>query len=159
MCWCDFNLSKAVIKEFKTPKFTPDLPHLRYSWSNTTTYQLSYLGTGVILTLLSALPSLPHLPLLTYLITDKALKLSLLYSLRALFPTHCCSFHSFQDLIVITWFVSISSYWILSTWSAFFFFLPHHVAWGILVPRPRIKPASPTVAAQSLNPWTTREVP
>ena len=47
----------------------------------------------------------------------------------------------------------------------FFFFLIyylfrlHHVAWGILDPRPGIKLSSPAVEVQSLNPWTTREVP
>ena len=34
-----------------------------------------------------------------------------------------------------------------------------HVACGILVPRPGIKPMSPALEAQSLNHWTTREVP
>ena len=39
------------------------------------------------------------------------------------------------------------------------FFLVHHMACGILVPRPGIKPASPAVEAWSLNHMTTREVP
>ena len=34
-----------------------------------------------------------------------------------------------------------------------------HVAGGILVPRPGIKPMSPALEAQSPNHWTTREVP
>ena len=33
------------------------------------------------------------------------------------------------------------------------------VACGILVPRPGIKPVPPAVEAQSLNHWTSREVP
>ena len=33
------------------------------------------------------------------------------------------------------------------------------MAGGILVPRPRIKPTPPAVEVQSLNHWTTREVP
>ena len=35
----------------------------------------------------------------------------------------------------------------------------HHVACGILVPRPGIEPVSTAVEAPSLNPWTAREVP
>ena len=35
----------------------------------------------------------------------------------------------------------------------------YHVACGILVPRPGIKPTPPTVEAWSLNHWTAREVP
>ena len=31
-------------------------------------------------------------------------------------------------------------------------------AYGILVPRPRIKPMCPAVEVQSLNYWTTREI-
>ena len=41
----------------------------------------------------------------------------------------------------------------------FFFFLPCREARRILVPRPGIEPAPPAVEAQSLNCWTTREVP
>ena len=42
----------------------------------------------------------------------------------------------------------------------FFFFWPHCVARGILVPRPGIEPAR-TAAVKALNPnhWTTREFP
>ena len=36
---------------------------------------------------------------------------------------------------------------------------PCHLAGGILVPRPGIKPVLPALEAQSLNHWTTREVP
>ena len=41
----------------------------------------------------------------------------------------------------------------------FFFFWRHHIACGILVPQPGIEPAPPALEAQSLNHWTTREVP
>ena len=40
-----------------------------------------------------------------------------------------------------------------------FFFWPRHVACGILVPWPGIKPGPPAVKARSPNHWTTREVP
>ena len=39
------------------------------------------------------------------------------------------------------------------------FLWPHHTAYGILVPWPGFEPVPPTVEAQSLNHWTTREVP
>ena len=41
----------------------------------------------------------------------------------------------------------------------FFSFRPHHLACGILVPRPEIKPWPPAVEARSLNRWTASEVP
>ena len=41
----------------------------------------------------------------------------------------------------------------------FFNFWLHHVACGILVPRPGIKPAPPALETQSLNHWTARDVP
>ena len=40
-----------------------------------------------------------------------------------------------------------------------FFFRPCQVACGTLVPLPGIEPVPPAVEAQSLNHWTTREVP
>ena len=39
----------------------------------------------------------------------------------------------------------------------FFFFWPHQVACGILVPQPGIKPSLPALGAPSLNHWTARE--
>ena len=39
------------------------------------------------------------------------------------------------------------------------FIYGHTSTCGILVPQPRIEPTSPTFEAQSLNHWTTREVP
>ena len=41
----------------------------------------------------------------------------------------------------------------------FFFSLSGHTAYGILVPQPEIEPAIPALEAQSLNHWTTRDVP
>ena len=41
----------------------------------------------------------------------------------------------------------------------FFFFLPHLKVHGILVPPSWIKPTSPALEAQSLDYWSTREVP
>ena len=41
----------------------------------------------------------------------------------------------------------------------FFSFWLHCTACGILVPQPGIKPAPPALEAQSLNHWTTREIP
>ena len=41
----------------------------------------------------------------------------------------------------------------------FLFFWPHHVACGILVPRPGIEPGPSSVKAQNPNHWTTREFP
>ena len=43
--------------------------------------------------------------------------------------------------------------------TVFFFFWLRCVACGILVPRPGIKPVPHAVEVQSLNHWTTREVP
>ena len=41
----------------------------------------------------------------------------------------------------------------------FFFFWPHRMARGIQFPQPGIKPAPPALEGQSLNHWTSREVP
>ena len=43
--------------------------------------------------------------------------------------------------------------------SVFFFFWPHRVAWGILVPRPGIEPICPAVEVQSPKHETAREFP
>ena len=40
-----------------------------------------------------------------------------------------------------------------------YFYWPCRTACGILVPRPGIEPVPPAVETQSLNHWTTREVP
>ena len=39
-----------------------------------------------------------------------------------------------------------------------FLFWLHHMACGILVPQPGIKPMAPALEVQSLNPWTARKV-
>ena len=41
----------------------------------------------------------------------------------------------------------------------YFIFRLHYSACGILVPQPGIKPMPPILGVQSLNHWTTREVP
>ena len=41
----------------------------------------------------------------------------------------------------------------------FFFFWPHYVACGMLVPQPGVKLAPSAVEAQSLNHWASGEVP
>ena len=40
-----------------------------------------------------------------------------------------------------------------------YLFWPHYTAHGILVRQPGTEPATPALEAQSLNHWTTREVP
>ena len=56
-----------------------------------------------------------------------------------------------------------NSVWLMffraSPFRAVLFFRPHHVACGILVPQPGIKPTPPALEMQSLNHWTNREVP
>ena len=47
----------------------------------------------------------------------------------------------------------------LTTVLFLFFFLPYHLAYGILVPQPGIEPMPPDLGAQSLNHWTTKEIP
>ena len=57
-----------------------------------------------------------------------------------------------------TWW-QLTSLWCPQCIFLFFFFLPHPVVCRILVPQPGIKPMPPAMRAQSLNHWTTREVP
>ena len=45
------------------------------------------------------------------------------------------------------------------TFFIYIFSWPHNTASRILVPRPEIRPASLALEAQSLNHWTSREVP
>ena len=49
--------------------------------------------------------------------------------------------------------------WNGSKIAIFIYFWPPHVACGILVLQPGIKPTSPALEAGSLNHWTAREVP
>ena len=51
----------------------------------------------------------------------------------------------------------LSFFFVIGT--SIIFFWPRLVAYGILVPRPGIKPVPPALEAQSLNHWATREVP
>ena len=44
-------------------------------------------------------------------------------------------------------------------WGIFFFFFAYHEACRILVLYPGMEPMTPAVEAQSLNHWTTREIP
>ena len=41
---------------------------------------------------------------------------------------------------------------------SFLFFWPHHMAYGILVPKPRMEPIHPAMETQSLNHWAVREI-
>ena len=54
---------------------------------------------------------------------------------------------------------NLSIYWKIWGGSFCFIFWPHHAVYRILVPRPGIEPMPLAVKAQSLNHWTTREVP
>ena len=49
--------------------------------------------------------------------------------------------------------------WLIYFIGTGFFFWPRLAGYGILVPQTGIKPAAPAVEAQSLNHWTTRELP
>ena len=57
--------------------------------------------------------------------------------------------------------VFLSSFFFLSynSPSSAFIYLFSHRAYGILVPRPGIKPVPFSVEAESLNSWAAREVP
>ena len=50
-------------------------------------------------------------------------------------------------------------YYYLFNFNFILLFWPQYVACGILVPQSGIKPGYPGSEAQSLNHWTTREVP
>ena len=41
---------------------------------------------------------------------------------------------------------------------SFLFFWLHHMAYGILVPKPRMEPIHPAMETQSLNHWAVREI-
>ena len=41
----------------------------------------------------------------------------------------------------------------------FFFWVPHGITCGILVPQAEVEPARPALEAQSLNHWTAKEIP
>ena len=72
--------------------------------------------------------------------------------------------HTLKGLIVESGFLTpgLELFVSLNPCSNFIFILifwSYHVACGILVPGPGIKPATPALEVQSLNHWTTREVP
>ena len=67
-----------------------------------------------------------------------------------------CSPTMFQSVLLFS-FLFLFFWGGLFVW--FFFFWPCHVAFGILVPWPGVKPVPPAVEAQSLNHRATREVP
>ena len=59
---------------------------------------------------------------------------------------------------ILFYFIFILFYYFI----LFYFILcfrPRHMACGILVPRPGIKPVPPALGAWSHNHWTTRDVP
>ena len=82
-----------------------------------------------------------------------------------------------SDLLKIQKLINVVSFWVFShyycvthetLWSNiffthsiifFFFFWPHWMACGILVPWPGVKSAPPAVEAWCPNHWTTREFP
>ena len=64
------------------------------------------------------------------------------------YPTRCLQF------FICLWFTFLNI-----AYQVLFFFWPHCMACGILVPQPGIKPVPPAVEVQSPNHWTTREVP
>ena len=82
--------------------------------------------------------------------------------LSPLFPL-CSSrppFVSHVLLFELSWRIhTVSSHWVFYFLSSFFFFCPHHLVCGILVPQPVIEPVPPAGNVQSLNHRTTREVP
>ena len=67
----------------------------------------------------------------------------------------------FYYLIFISWLSSLdksfSSFSLIKKKN--FIFWPQHVACGVLVPQLQIEPVSPALEAQSVNHWTSREVP
>ena len=68
--------------------------------------------------------------------------------------THCLMIPTLKLV-----FVSLSFELYQHRLSTFFFFSPHYMVCGILVPQPGIEPRSPAFEARSLNHWTIGEVP
>ena len=69
----------------------------------------------------------------------------------------CSSYISIYQVETIFPFTEIRVYKIIS--QSFFFFWPCHETCKILVLYPGMEPMIPAVEAQSLNHWTTREIP
>ena len=95
----------------------------------------------------------PHFPSLTCSITPFTVLENSRLLLRLSIPlcTHWPNLAHFQ----CPWTLFI----ILLTYYSFLIFWSHHMACRILVPWPGIEPMPPVLEAQSLNNWTTREVP
>ena len=68
-------------------------------------------------------------------------------------------FYSSNQFDSVDGYESLGWNYFLSGLFVLFWFWPHCMACGILVPWPGIKPAPLALEAQSLNHWTTREVP
>ena len=75
------------------------------------------------------------------------------------YPYASHTYNSYSDFYHF-WFIY---FWFSYKWNhivyTFFFFWPHSTAYAILGPCPGIKPVPSALEAQSLNYWTTREVP
>ena len=55
--------------------------------------------------------------------------------------------------------INIPLYFLITNYNFYFIIWQCHLVCGILVPQPRIEPASPAVDVQSPNDWITREAP
>ena len=69
------------------------------------------------------------------------------------------TFHPTPTPLLLWWPLLCSLYFFVFFFLLKKFFLPCHMAHGILVPQPGIKPTPPALEGQSLNHWTAREVP
>lgn len=74
--------------------------------------------------------------------------------------------NSHKKQLVVLWFCAPGPSTLLASFSFFFSFFfsflifwLHRAAYGILAPRSGIEPVPPALEAQSLNHWTTTEVP
>ena len=65
----------------------------------------------------------------------------------------------FRQMSGLSYLDPLSSFLAQYTINLFFFFKPCHIAFGILVPQPGIKPKPSAVKVQNPNHWTTREFP
>ena len=55
--------------------------------------------------------------------------------------------------------INIPLYFLITNYNFYFIIWQCHLVCGILVPQPRIEPATPAVDVQSPNDWITREAP
>ena len=65
----------------------------------------------------------------------------------------------FSSATLKLFFIFIKCMFFKNSSYLFIYLWPSHAACGILGPPPGIEPMAPAVEAQSLNPWTAREVP